>query len=204
MSERNLFRGMSDFEGSIDDDGRLYDENHQYVGRIEGDDIYDNGGVRQGRIDASGKLWDIDHNYVGEAHGSNFIGPTYESTGMSRGDSFGDGDGSEYGALMMLKKRNRYYSGEMPDGDYNFGNSRDDDDYDSDDDCDDEDYGADDDYGHDDYSYACASSRGGARQPQGGHWESRGPEDDLRGCCFALICSIVFVLFIIYGLFFQV
>ena len=58
MSERNLFRGMSDFEGSIDDDGRLYDENHQYVGRIEGDYIYDNGGKASMAASSMLSHWD--------------------------------------------------------------------------------------------------------------------------------------------------
>ena len=53
---------------------------------------------------------------------------------MTRGDSVGDGDGTEYGALMILKKRNEYYSGKTPDNDYNFGNG-----YESNDDEDDDD-----------------------------------------------------------------
>ena len=41
MNERNLYRGLNNFEGSIDEDGKLYDERHRLVGRIEGNDVYD-------------------------------------------------------------------------------------------------------------------------------------------------------------------
>ena len=125
MNERNLYRGLNNFEGSIGENGNLYDERHSLVGRIEGNDIYDNSNIKQGSIDANGKLWDCNRNYVGEAHGNNFIGPAYQSTGMVRGDSFGEGDGCEYGALMMLKKRSEQYSGNMPDTNYNFPNNDD-------------------------------------------------------------------------------
>ena len=120
MSERNLYRGLNDFQGSIADDGRLYDERHRLVGRIQGNNVYDHCNIKQGTIDENGKLWDINHTFVGEEHGSNFFGPLYKSTGMVRGDSLGDGHGCEYGALMMLKKRNEWYSGNAPDNDYNF------------------------------------------------------------------------------------
>ena len=92
MNERNLYRGLNNFEGSIDEEGKLYDERHRLVGRIEGNDVYDYCNIKQGTIDENGKLWDCNRNYVGEAHGNNFIGPTYQSTGMVRGDSFGEGD----------------------------------------------------------------------------------------------------------------
>ena len=138
MSERNLYRGLNNFEGSIDEDGKLYDENHRLVGRIDGNDVYDCCNIKQGTIDTNGKLWDCNHTYVGEAHGNNFIGPTYQSTGMVRGDSFGEGDGCEYGALMMLKKRNEQYSGGAPDNDYNFPNNDDEDEDDEEEDEEDE------------------------------------------------------------------
>ena len=109
-----MYRGTSDFQGSVDEDGRIYDEGHRLVGRIEGNVVYDSCNIKQGTIDENGKLWDVNHTYVGQARGSNFIGPSYQSIGMTRGDSTGEGDGSEYGALMMLKKRNEYYSGNMP------------------------------------------------------------------------------------------
>ena len=132
MNERLLYRGLNNFEGSIDEEGNLYDERHRLVGRIEGNDVYDYCGIKQGTIDKSGKLWDINHTFVGEERGSNFFGPLYKSTGLVRGDSFGAGRGSEYGALMMLKKRNEWYSGNMPDSNYNFGNEDDDEEDDDD------------------------------------------------------------------------
>ena len=79
MRERNLYRGTSDFQGSIDEDGRIYDERHRLVGRIEGNVVYDSCNIKQGTIDENGKLWDVNHTYVGQARGSNFIGPSYQS-----------------------------------------------------------------------------------------------------------------------------
>lgn len=75
MNERHLYRGLNNFEGSIDEEGKLYDERHRLVWRIEGNDVYDYCNIKQGTIDESGKLWDCNRNYVGEAHGNNFIGP---------------------------------------------------------------------------------------------------------------------------------
>ena len=128
MNERLLYRGLNNFEGSIDGEGNLYDERHRLVGRIEGNEVYDYCNIKQGTIDESGKLWDINHTFVGEERGSNFFGPLYKSTGLVRGDSFGEGRGSEYGALMLLKKRNEWYSGNIPDRNYEFGNGNEDDD----------------------------------------------------------------------------
>ena len=123
MSERILYRGCGDFQGSIDEEGRLYDENHRLVGRIEGNDVYDYCNIKQGTIDENGNLWDCNHAFVGQrVGGRNFASQSYQSTGMVRGDGVDEGDGTEYGALMMLKKRNRQYSGEILDDDYEFGN----------------------------------------------------------------------------------
>ena len=125
MGERYIYRGTNDFQGSIDESGNLYDERHNFVGRIEGGDVYDFCNIKQGTIDGDGRLWDVSHAYVGVSHGDDFIGQTYRDTGMVRGNSIGDGAGFEYGALMMLKKRNRTYSGEIVDSNYNFGDGSD-------------------------------------------------------------------------------
>ena len=50
MNERNLYRGLNDFEGSIDEEGNLYDECHRLVGRIEGNDVYDYCNIKQGTM----------------------------------------------------------------------------------------------------------------------------------------------------------
>lgn len=121
MNERHLYRGFNDFQGSIAEDGSLYDERHNLVGRIKGNEVYDTGGIRQGTIDAAGKLWDNTHTFVGEERGANFIEPSYHSTGLVRGDSVDEGRGCEYGALMLLKKRKTWSSGGMLDDD-EFGN----------------------------------------------------------------------------------
>ena len=138
MKERELIRGLNNFEGSIDEAGNLYDESHSLVGRIEGNEIYDYCNIKQGTIDSDGMVWDASHNYVGQSHGNNFVGPLHKCSGMSRGDSFGEGNGYEYGALMMLKKQNERYSGVQPDNNYVFPDNDDDDDDDDEDEMEDD------------------------------------------------------------------
>lgn len=192
MRERNLYRGTSDFQGSIDEDGRIYDERHRLVGRIEGNAVYDSCNIKQGSIDENGKLWDVNHTYVGQARGSNFIGPSYQSIGMTRGDLTGEGDGSEYGALMMLKKRNEYYSGNMPDSNYDFGNDyssggrddeEDDDDY-EDDDCDDD---------RDEAIYVPAP-RPKCRAERGKKDESMSLAENPEASCLGCGCLVLFII----------
>ena len=64
MNERHLYRGLNNFEGSIVDDGNLYNEHHLPVSRIEGNDVYDYHNIKQSTIDANGELRDAEYNYV--------------------------------------------------------------------------------------------------------------------------------------------
>ena len=198
MRERHLYRGLSDFQGSIDEDGRLYDERHNFIGRIDGDDVYDYCNIRQGSIGDDGKLWDCDRNLVGQEHGNNFFSPSCRGTGLVRGDSFGEGRGSEYGALMMLKKRNRQYSGEILDGDYEFGN-----DYDGNDDDDgdgyDGDYDSNMDDGSDDDGWEESRPTTSSYRRAKRKYNDNSVGDD-EGCSTAIGCLI----FIIIGLFLLV
>ena len=193
MRERNLYRGTSDFQGSVDEDGRIYDERHRLVGRIEGNVVYDSCNIKQGTIDENGKLWDVNHTYVGQARGSNFIGPSYQSIGMTRGDSTGEGDGSEYGALMMLKKRNEYYSGNMPDSNYDFGN-----DYSSggrdDEEDDDEDYEDDDCHDDRDEAIYVPAPRPKCRAERGKKDESMSLVDTPEESCLGCGCLVLFII----------
>ena len=201
MNERKLYRGLNDFQGSIDDEGRLYDERHRLVGRIEGNTVYDYCNIRQGTIDENGKLWDCNHAFVGQERGSNFIGPTYQSTGLVRGDSVGEGRGSEYGALMMLKKRNEYYSGRLPDSNYDFGNdySGDDEEDDDDDDYEDDNY---DDGSTDDVYASPSRSRhsAGGRNEEYESMSHDDPEASCVGCgCVALIVIGILIALRLYS-----
>lgn len=193
MRERNLYRGTSDFQGSIDEDGRIYDERHRLVGRIEGNVVYDYCNIKQGTIDENGKLWDVNHTYVGQARGSNFIGPSYQSIGMTRGDSTREGDGSEYGALMMLKKRNEYYSGNMPDSNYDFGN-----DYSSggsdDEEDDDEDYEDDDCDDDRDEAIYVPAPRPKCRAERGKKDESMSLAENPEASCLGCGCLVLFII----------
>lgn len=193
MRERNLYRGTSDFQGSIDEDGRIYDERHRLVGRIEGNVVYDYCNIKQGTIDENGKLWDVNHTYVGQARGSNFIGPSYQSIGMTRGDSTEEGDGSEYGALMMLKKWNEYYSGNMPDSNYDFGN-----DYSSggsdDEEDDDEDYEDDDCDDDRDEAIYVPAPRPKCRAERGKKDESMSLAENPEASCLGCGCLVLFII----------
>lgn len=120
MDKRFLYRGQNDFQGSIDEDGNLYDENHRPVGRIVGNDVYDYCNIKQGTIGDDGKLWDNSHNLVGQNYGNVFMEPSFQGSGFARGDITEEGHAWEYGALMLLKKRNRRYAGEIVDNNYNF------------------------------------------------------------------------------------
>ena len=118
-----------------------------------------------------------------------------------------EGNGCEYGALMMLKKRNEHYLGKTPDNNYNFPNDDDipndndifdrgdkarledeswDGDYDHDEDWDDDD--------EDDYK-----PRSPSRRRRGGHSGGRREYDDnneLVGCLSYLI-GIIFVAILV-------
>lgn len=154
MRERYLFRGCGgDFQGSIDEEGRLYDEMHRLVGRIEGNAIYDTCNLKQGTIDENGKLWDSIHVFVGEERGKNFIGQTGHGAGLVRGDYPDEGRGVEYGALMLLKKKSQQNCDTPMDFRYEFG--------------DEEDYGGNqdryDEYDDDEYESDTDDSYGGGR-----------------------------------------
>ena len=195
MGERHLYRGVNDYQGSIDESGNLYDERHSFVGRIEGNDVYDFCNIKQGTVDDAGRLWDASHGYVGTSYGDNFIGPTYRDTGMVRGDFIGDGAGFEYGALMMLKKRNRRYSGEIVDDDYRFGNGSDCEENDDDGNVEEESW--------DDVNDGCESDedyhhwRDGGRKGRKGCVRSAARREKATGCgeaiggCLSLIFAII-------------
>ena len=189
MNERHLYRGLNKFEGSIDEEGKLYDERHRLVGRIEGDVVYDNCNIKQGRIDESGKLWDVNHTYVGEAHGNNFIGPSYQSTGMVRGDSFNDGNGCEYGALMMLKERGGRYSGGKTYNNYNFPNNDDEEDNEDEYEDDEEESGDYDDSGIS-FDAPPPSRRRSGRNAD----DARSSGDDSVPGCFGCLFVVLFVI----------
>ncbi len=189
MNERHLYRGLNNFEGSIDEEGKLYDERHRLVGRIEGDVVYDNCNIKQGRIDESGKLWDVNHTYVGEAHGNNFIGPSYQSTGIVRGDSFNDGNGCEYGALMMLKERSGRYSGGKTYNNYNFPNNDDEED-DEDEYEDDEEESGD----YDDSGISFDAPPPSRRRSGRNAGDAQSSGDDSVPGCFGCLFVVLFVI----------
>lgn len=112
MNERDIYSGINSYEGSIADDGTIYDERHNKLGRIEGGIVYDTGGVRRGVVE-NGKVWDVSRNFIGDVRGDHLVGPSGQYDGYSRGDSLASGDGGEYGALRMLKRQSDMYPREV-------------------------------------------------------------------------------------------
>ena len=93
---------------------------------------------------------------------------------------------------MMLKKRKEYYSGTMPDSNYNFGNdysgSGDEEDEEDDDDYGDDDYG--DDRDEDIYVPLPRIKRGTGRVKKG-----KSPSyDDSEASCLGCGCLVLFVI----------
>ena len=205
MSETGFYDGDYHFKGSMDADGRIYDERHGFMGYVKDGTVYDNCGIPQGRITDSGMVVDNCNSEVGQGYGTGFSSPgTRRNVGFASGDMTGSGNGSDYGAFHLLdrRQRHRYDPGQYdwvadPDG-------RKDDDsgggYDDDGD-DEEDYGRsnDDDYGG-------FSSRRPARRRAGRNGASVGSggemsADDVEaGCCgCGCIVGIVIVLLWMFG-----
>lgn len=103
MAAKNLYDSNNNFVGSVDNDGRIYDEKHWYMGKVEGDKIYDYRNIKLGEIRANGDIWDINHNYVGTQSGQNFLGPMRQYQGMERDGHYGTNHGSDLGAFRVLK-----------------------------------------------------------------------------------------------------
>ena len=139
MSERHLYGSDGQHIGSIDDDDRIYDDRHSFMGRIENGTIYDNCNIPQGHITDSGMVRDNSFQEVGQEYGTGFSssGPRREM-GLVRADILSDGHGSDYGAFHLLDRNQRHRYDPYP-YDEDDGDSDDDDDY-GDDDSDDDIY----------------------------------------------------------------
>lgn len=105
MPERILLsRGKNgmEFAGSVDENGCVYDRNHQLLGRIAGNKVYDNCNIERATINANGEIWDINHNYVGTECGENFLDPMQQFRGSEMGATYGHNQGRDYGAIQVL------------------------------------------------------------------------------------------------------
>ena len=82
MSERHLYNGRFEFEGSMDDDGNIYDRNHWKIGHVEGGTIYDNCHIPRGHIDGDGRVTDMCNIPTGKEFGANFVGWDGHGSGL--------------------------------------------------------------------------------------------------------------------------
>ena len=102
MSERHLYGDGFSFEGSIDDDGRIYDaKHHWFLGYIKDGKIYNNCNICQGWIDDDGQVRNNCNQVMGKEFGTSYVGYG-GSSGIVRSDVLGVGHGSDYGALSLL------------------------------------------------------------------------------------------------------
>ena len=175
MAERHFYNDKFKFEGSMDDDGRIYDSRHHFIGRVEGDTIYDNCNLPRGHINADGQVTDLCNIPTGKEFGANFVGWGGHGSGLVRNDVLGTGHGNDYGIFSRVKDANRSYGME--------------DDDDEEEDDDEEDY-EDDDYdgGNNDDVYVPPS-----RSRRGEEGTSTSQDDLETGCvgCFYVVLIVI-------------
>lgn len=182
MSERNLYGNDGQFVGSVDDDGRIYDARHSFMGRIENGTIYDNCNIPQGHITDRGMVLDNRRREVGQEYGTGFSSPgPRREMGSVRADILSDGHGSDYGAFHLLDRNQRHRYDPYP--------------YDDDDgESDDEDDYEDDDYGDDrDEDVYVPQARARHRAGRGKKYESLS-DDNPEASCLGCGCLVLFVI----------
>ena len=115
MSERHFYSSQFQFEGSMDDDGYLYDERHARIGQVRDGSIYDNANIRRGYIGDDGQVQDLNHIPIGKEYSSLFNGWSGHRDGYVRNDVLGTEHGNDYGIFSLVKDGDRFGSG-MDDG----------------------------------------------------------------------------------------
>jgi len=182
MSERNLYGSDGQFVGSIDDDDRIYDNRHSFMGRIENGIIYDNCNRPQGHITDGGMVLDNHRQEIGQEYGTGFSssGPRREM-GFARADILSEGHGSDYGAFHLLDRNQRHRYDTYP-YDEDDGETDDDDDY------------GDNDYDNDrDDDIYVPPSRPKRRAGRGKNDEAIS-HDDPEASCLGCGCIVLFVI----------
>ena len=179
MSERDFYNNQFQFEGSMDEDGNIYDERHTRIGQVRDGTIYDNINIPRGYVGDDGQVQDLCHIPIGKEHGSFFQGWSGHRHGHVRTDVSGAAHGNDYGSFSLVKDRDRT-------------------DYDSDDYGDDDGDGYDDDYdGAMDDGRRNFDSRPRRSSYRRGRESHDIDDEDVVGCCKGCGC-IVAILFVLY------
>ena len=122
MDRRHFYNSQFQFEGSMDDDGNLYDERHARIGQVRDGTIYDNANIRRGYVGDDGQVQDLNHIPIGKEYSSLFNGWSGHRDGYVRNDVLGTEHGNDYGIFSLVKDGDRSGAG-MDDG---FGDDCDD------------------------------------------------------------------------------
>ena len=190
MSERYLYGDDNQFVGSMDDDGRIYDDRHGLMGYIRNGTVYDNCNLPMGRITESGMVVDNFQQEVGQEYGTGFCAPgVRRQMGLVRAGTLSEGRGRDYGAFYLLDRKRRH-----GDGPYD---NREDDEYgDEYDDEYDPDSGEDyDDGGLDEDIYDDCGSTPAPRRRNGGGNQAQEIEASAFGCFFVFAVVAAMALF---------
>ena len=187
MAERHLYNDQFEFEGSMDDNGDIYDARHRKIGHVEDDTIYDSCNIPRGHINADGQVTDLCNIPTGKEFGATFVGWGGHSSGIVRNDVLSTGHGNDYGIFSRVKDANRQYG---------MDNDNDDDD---DDDYEDDNY---DDGSTDDVYASSSRSRhsAGVRNEEYESMSHDDPEASCVGCgCVALIVIGILIALRLYS-----
>lgn len=107
MAERHIYGSDNKYRGSMDDDGRIYDANHRFIGRVKNGTIYDDCNIPRGHVDSGGRVTDMCNIPTGREFGANFEGWGGHGSGYVRNDVLGTGHGNDYGVFQQLDRRRR-------------------------------------------------------------------------------------------------
>lgn len=120
MSEKHFFGSNGRFKGSMDDDGRIYDDRHRLMGYVKDGTVYDTCNIPHGHITDSGMVRDNSFQEVGQEYGTGFSsrGPRRE-LGRVRADILSEGRGRDYGAFQLLDRDQRHQYDSCPYDDDN-------------------------------------------------------------------------------------
>ena len=116
MAERHIYGSDHKYKGSMDDDGRIYDAHHRFIGRVKNGTIYDDCNIPRGHINSDGRVTDMCNIPTGREFGANFEGWGGHG-GYSRNDARGspeDGSPHLFYTSLMVRQGPRHQRIHVP------------------------------------------------------------------------------------------